>query len=249
MEKSSSLKTGKLAAGFFAFITLFAFQVFAGKLGWAAADLFTYETVDPDNLFGRLSVHHFAQMLVTLAVILIISLAMRIDFGFHLGDKKVGMRYFLYFTGAMAVIALGYHFLMEAIGQPITYAYSLTKQNVLGSLGFQLLLSGTSEEILYRALPVTLLVYVFGKNIQVTQNISLEVVLASLLFTAAHIKWTIAPFSITDLNLFGLVYAFAMGILNGLVYQKSRSIVYPILMHSISNVLMVGTGYLFAILF
>jgi membrane protease YdiL (CAAX protease family) len=159
------------------------------------------------------------------------------------------MRFFLIFSGAIALIAVAYHLFLYKTGQPIVYDYPLNKANILGSLGFQLLLSGPAEEVLYRALPVTLLVLAFGRKIYLSENITLEVVLASLLFTAAHISWTLSPFSISELNIFGLVYAFAMGILNGLVYQKSRSIIYPILMHSISNVLMVGTGYLFAFLF
>jgi len=248
MEKKKRININKLLYGGLALIALYLFQVMAGKSGWAFADLFNYDLHDPDHLFARLSVHHIIQMLIAIAVMLILKKLIETDFGFQLGDHKKGMRYFLLFTGAIAVIALVYHILMYVIEQPITYAYSLTRRNVLGTLGFQLLLSGPSEEILYRALPVTLLVYVFGKNIHINRDITLEVVLASLLFTAAHIKWTVSPFSITELNLFGLVYAFAMGILNGFVYQKSRSILYPILMHSISNVLMVGTGYLFAIL-
>lgn len=248
MEKERKHTPVKIIRGLCALIILFAFQILAGKLGWAAADLFSYETIDPNNLFARLSVHHLTQMLIALATILMINAVIRVDFGFHLGDRKVGARWFLIFTGAIAISALAYHVLMYGIGQPIDYDYPLTKWNIIGNLGFQLFLSGPSEEVLYRALPVTLLVVAFGKNINVSKNVTLEVVLTSLLFTAAHIKWTISPFSISELNLFGLVYAFAMGILNGFVYQKSRSVLYPILMHSISNVLMVGTGYLFAIL-
>lgn len=249
MEKSRNLESGILVQGISATITLFAFQMFAGKLGWAAANLFSYDTVDPNNLFGRLSVHHLTQMLIALAVILVIHLTFQTDFGFHLGDKEVAMRYFLLFTGVVAVIALVYHILMEIIGQPITHNYPLTARNIIGNLGFQLLLSGPSEEILYRALPVTVIVLALGKSIYFSKHITLEVVVAALLFTAAHIRWTISPFSISELNIFGLIYVFAMGILNGFVYQKSRSILYPILMHSTSNVLMVGTGYLFALLF
>lgn len=241
-------KTNKVLSGFLALIILFVIQFAAGKSGWAVADLFSYDKVDPNNLFARLSVHHLIIMLIALAIIFIINTVIRVDFGFHRGDRKAGMRCLLIFTGVIAVIALGYHILMEIIGQPITYNYPLTTQNMVGNLGFQLLLSGPSEEILYRALPVTLLVFAFGKKTTEIRNVTLEVVLASLLFTAAHITYTISPFSFSDLNIFGLVYAFAMGILNGFVYQKSRSILYPMLMHSISNVLMVGTGYLFTIL-
>jgi len=236
-------------SGSLTLIALFIFQVFAGKAGWSVAGLFSYEVVDPYDLFARLSVHHLVQMLIALAVILFIKATIRIDFGFHLGDSKAGAQCLLIFTSAIAGIALGYHILMELIAQPITFDYPLTTQNISGNLGFQLLLSGSSEEILYRALPVTLLAFVLGKKTTETRGVSLEVVLASLLFTMAHITWTISPFSISELNIFGLVFAFSMGILNGFVYQKSHSIFYPMLMHSISNVLMVGTGYLFALLF
>lgn len=249
MVKIERIKTNKILSGFLALIVLFVVQVFAGKSGWAVAELFSYDKANPNYIYTGLSVHHLIQMLIALAIINIINAVIRVDFGFHLGDRKAGMRWLLIFTGAIAGIALGYHILMEIIGQPITYNYPLTTQNMVGNLGFQLLLSGPSEEILYRALPITLLVLAFGRKTTEIRNVTLEVVLASLLFTAAHIKYTISPFSISDLNIFGLVYAFAMGILNGFVYQKSHSILYPILMHSFSNVFMVGFGYLFAILY
>ncbi|MCC6146684.1 MAG: CPBP family intramembrane metalloprotease [Anaerolineaceae bacterium] len=249
MIKSRNLYPVNIILSSLTLILLFVIQFSAGKLGWAAADLFSFESIDPNGLFARLSIHHLTQMLIALAIILIIQKVIQADFGFHLGDKKTGLRYLFIFTGAFAVIALGYHIFMEIIKQPITYSYPLTTRNIIGYVGFQLLLSGSSEEILYRALPVTLLVFSFGKSIYVSKNITLEVVLASLLFAAAHIKWSIPPFSILELNIFGLFYAFTMGILNGFVYQKSHSIVYPMLMHSISNVLMVGTGYVFALLF
>ncbi|MGI6317877.1 MAG: CPBP family intramembrane metalloprotease [Firmicutes bacterium] len=230
-----------------AFIALFLVQVFAGKSGWFVADLFSYDSFDPDHLFARLSVHHIVQMLIALAIITVLSKLIKADFGFQLGDSKKGLRYFLIFTAVIAVIALIYHIPMYVFGQGQAFDFPLNPKNVLGTLGFQLFLSGTSEEILYRALPVTVLVYVFGKNIQIKWDITLEVVLASFLFTVAHIKWSLFPFS-ADFNLSQLFYAFAMGTVSGIVYQQSRSILYPMLMHSISNVLMVGTGYLFAVL-
>lgn len=247
MVKDRFRSIDKLLYCSLAFIALFLVQVFAGKTGWFVADLFSYNSFDPDQLFARLSVHHFVQMLIALAVIAVLSKLIKADFGFGLGESKKGLRYFLIFTAVIAGIALIYHMLMYVLGRPLTYDFPLTANNVLGTLGFQLFLSGTSEEILYRALPVTVLVYVLGKSIRIKWDITLEVVLASVLFTAAHIKWSLFPLS-ADFNLSQLFYAFAMGTVNGIVYQQSRSILYPMLMHSISNVLMVGTGYLFFIL-
>jgi membrane protease YdiL (CAAX protease family) len=245
--KKRLYNTDKLLHGSLAFIALFFVQVLVGKSGWIVADLFSYDLFDPDHLFALLSVHHIAQMLIALAVIAVLSQLIKVDFGFRLGDSRNGLRYFLIFTGIIAAIALIYHILLYYFDQALTFDFPLTKKNVLGTLGFQLFLSGTSEEILYRALPVTVFVYVFGQSIRIKWDFTLEVVLASCLFTAAHIKWSLFPFSV-DLNLSQLFYAFAMGIVNGIVYQQTRSILYPMLMHSISNVLMVGTGYLFVFL-
>jgi len=36
--------------------------------------------------------------------------------------------------------------------------------------------------------------------------------------------------------------------IQGIAYQESQSVLYPMLMHSLANVLMVGTGYLFILL-
>jgi membrane protease YdiL (CAAX protease family) len=127
------------------------------------------------------------------------------------------------------------------------YAFPLNKGNIIGTLCFQLLLSGPAEEVLYRALPITTFVRVFGKNIEVKWGITLESIFASFLFAIAHIKWSLFPFAIeADYSQF--LYAFAQGIISGKAYQDSRSVIYPMFMHSISNVLMVGTGYLFLLL-
>ena len=247
MVKDRFCNPGKLLHISLTFIALFLVQVLVSKSGWVVADLFSYDSIDPNHLFARLYVHHFVQMLIALAVIAVLSKLIKADFGFHLGDSKNGLRYFLIFTAVIAVIALLYHILIYVPGQAQAYDFPLNQRNVLGTLGFQLFLTGTSEEILFRALPVTVLIYVFGKSIRIKGDITLEVVLASLLFTAAHIKWALFPFAV-DFNLSQFFYAFAMGTVSGIVYQQSRSILYPMLMHSISNVLMVGTGYLFAVL-
>lgn len=74
------------------------------------------------------------------------------------------------------------------------YEYELNVTNVLGSLGFQLLLSGTSEEILFRALPII----VFGEFgcREEKNNYQRAIIIASVLFSIAHIKWTIFPFTV-----------------------------------------------------
>jgi len=70
----------------------------------------------------------------------------------------------------------------------------------------------------------------------------------ALLFAVAHISWSFNPFSISA-GWVQLILSIFLGLWYGVAYQKSKSIVYPIAMHSIWNVVMVGARYVhFAIL-
>lgn len=229
-------------------IALLLFQKAVGRVGWKIADLFDFVAVDPDQLFAALSMHHLVLLVLTMIVIVILSKLLHENFGFQTGDQKMGLRILLIFSAVIIVVAFLYHGLLAQLGQPIPYDFELNKMNVFGTLGFQLLLSGPSEEILYRALPMTLLAFVSGKNRSPRKDVFPEVICSAVLFTLAHLQWSLIPFSIGEINPFSLAYAFGMGLLNGIGFQKTRSILYPILMHSISNVVMVGTGYVFSIL-
>jgi len=111
-------------------------------------------------------------------------------------------------------------------------------------------LSGPSEEILFRALSIGILTYCNGSNKErkfTKLQLSYEVIIAAVLFSIAHIRWTINPFSIS-MNYLQLIYCFVLGIAYGKAYQESNSVIYPMVMHSISNVIMVGLGYIFSII-
>ena len=186
-------------------------------------------------------------MLIALAVILVLNKLFKVNFNLGLGNRKKGIKYVAIYTAIFVGVTFVCHILMLINNTLPIYEFPLNKSNILGTLGFQLFLSGPSEEILYRALPITILVHVLGKGVKVKWNITLETIIASFLFAIAHMKWTLFPFTI-EANYFRLLYAFVQGIIMGKAYQESRSVVYPMFMHSISNVLMVGTGYLFLLL-
>lgn len=151
------------------------------------------------------------------------------------------------YVAAFVGVSLLYHILAKINNSLPVYDFPLNKRNVFGTLGFSLFLSGPVEEVIYRALPITLLVYVFGKNINTKWGITLETIIAASLFAFAHMKWSLFPVTV-EMDYFSFFYAFAQGIISGKLYQDSRSIVYPILIHSISSVLMIGTGYLFLLM-
>lgn len=238
------LVQSKTLFGITVFILLFLAQIILGKAGSFFADMVPYQKIDPFNSFARISIHHAIQMIIAIMAIVILSKQLKIDFYFKLGDKSKGMKYLALYSATFVVISVAVHIFMLSYDQLPVYNFPLDTRNILGTLGFQLFLSGPAEEIVYRALPITMLIYAFGKSVQIKGSITLEVILTSLLFSFAHIKWSLNPF-VFEVNFFSVFYAFILGCIQGIVYQKSKSILYPILMHSFSNVLMVGTGYLF----
>jgi membrane protease YdiL (CAAX protease family) len=64
-------------------------------------------------------------------------------------------------------------------------------------------------------------------------------VYAAFIFGIAHIYIGFDPLDISY-SLFQVIYAMVLGYAYGMVYIRSRSVIYPMIMHSFSNVLMVG---------
>jgi membrane protease YdiL (CAAX protease family) len=218
-----------------------------GMVGNNIADSFSYETLDPDGAYLGNIVHHTTMMLLSLVAILILRKVLKLEFGLGLGDRRVGIRFAAVYTAVLAGISLVVHVLMSMSGSLPVYDYPLSTRNIIGTLCFQLFFTGPAEELLYRALPITILVYVLGRRTNVKWGITLETTIAAFLFAIAHAKWSLFPPTF-QADYFQLLYAFAQGIIAGKAYQDSRSIIYPMFMHSISNVLMVQTGYLFILL-
>jgi membrane protease YdiL (CAAX protease family) len=121
-------------------------------------------------------------MINVLAIIAVLRKLLKNDFGFIFGESKVGIKYLIIFTVAYTAIALASHIFMHIFHQLPTYDFPLNKNNIIGILGFQLFLSGSSEEILYRALPITELSYIFRNSLKIRWNITLENIIASLFF-------------------------------------------------------------------
>jgi len=224
-------------------LILLIFQKMSVMAGKYVADLFSYEKLDPYNAYAWNFLHHITMLVIGLFAVLILRKPLKVGFGLGLGDRKTGTRFVVRYTAVLAGVSLIVHILMKISNSLPVYAFPLNTSNIVGTLCFQLFLTGPAEELLYRALPITILVRFFGENAKFKWGITLENIIAAFLFAVAHMKWSLFPLSI-EANWFQLVYAFAQGIISGKAYQDSGSVFYPMMMHSISNVLMVGTGYL-----
>lgn len=139
----------------------------------------------------------------------------------------------------MSVALVGTYIFGGFLNSIGVYDYKLNRWNVIGTLLFQLFLSGTSEEILFRSLPIAL--YMNMLNAGKKREQVFAVTLTSFLFAAAHINM----FDNFSANWFQIGYAFVLGLAYGFVFICSKSVIYPMIMHSMSNVISVGGCYLY----
>ncbi len=202
------------------------------------ARLFNYQAIDPDGAFAWVSVHHIVQALIFLIIILVLNRFKPLDFGFGWGNKKVGKRYVLSFTLIFGVGSVVSHLIVILTNTLQQFGYPLTAANIAGQMGFQLLLSGPSEELIFRAFAITMLALVIkGRVLQ--GKVSVANLIAAVIFGLAHVGFSFAPFAVSY-NLFQVIMSVTLGIFYGDCYEKAKSMYYPMMMHSISNVIMVG---------
>jgi len=169
-----------------------------------------------------------------------------LDFKLSWGNKKVGWKYVLRFTliFSIGMIASFLITLVTKSFQP--FPHPLTAKNILGYLGFQLFLSGPSEELIFRAFAITMLgLVVRGRAF--SGKVSLANIVAAVIFGLAHVSFFFAPFQVSYSPM-QVVFSVALGIFYGDCYEKSGSVFYPMIMHSIGNVLSVSATILTTIL-
>ena len=218
---------------------LYAVQFLFSRIGWYIASLFDCSSIDSNNLFAQVAIHHIVQMILAVAVIFLLYMFKNIN-GFKLRPKydAKGIMYTVIFCAVLVLYYLTVYVIGSFTHTINTYDYELNHTNVIGTLGFQVFLSGPSEEILFRSLPITLLLYALKTDSRKDQVIS--VISTAMLFGLAHIN--VFTFSVP---VFQVCYAFILGIAYGFTFIRTKSVIYPMIMHSLSNVISVGGCYLY----
>ncbi len=236
----NGLVRSALSAGFV--LLLLGVPRLAGRI----ADLFNYQAIDPDGAFAWISVHHIAQALIFLALMYVISQSSGIRFGAGWGDRRIGFRWVRIFAMIYAVYAVVSLVIVLAAGTFQEFPYPVTARNVAGQLSFQLLLSGPSEELIFRAFAITMFTLVVTGSV-FKGALSYASIIAAVIFAVAHIGVTFDPFALSY-DSFQLVYAGVLGLAYGACYEQSRSMYYPMMMHSLTNVVAVGVSVIAALL-
>jgi len=202
------------------------------------AGLFDYQSIDPDGAYAWISVHHLVQALIIVVIIVVIKAFMPLRFGFSWGDKEIGKRYVIKFTLIFGIGSLATHILMILTNSFEHFTYPLTATNIIGHLSFQFFLSGPSEELIFRAFAITMLaVMIRGKAFK--GKISAANIIAAAIFGLAHVNLYFSPFFVSY-HPFQIILSIILGIFYGDCYEKTKSMYFPMIMHSISNVIMVS---------
>jgi membrane protease YdiL (CAAX protease family) len=185
--------------------------------------------------------HHLWQMILALALIGLLSRGNFRAWGLNLDNWRESLRiikkfvlYFgVYFAGIGAVLQW---FSTTEADQIAFLGHSLNATNITGNLAFRGLLSGLSEEILFRGLIHTFLAqYFVGVWRWRGTEIPVAGIIATVIFTLVHINFRLDPFEITHLYVPQLILAFVLGLYYSIVYHRTGSLLNPILAHNFSN--------------
>ncbi len=213
----------------------------APRIGTAVADYLNpfFTVIDPDKVFMSGIVHHIVQAIVPIFIILIWKKKSFKDWGFKTGNKTAGWKWVGWFTLIWLVIYSGLTiFNLVTKNVPQTYYDVTNTRNLIGELFFRAVIVGPSEEILFRAFPIILLLT--AGYTKITKIFGCEItyagIISAVLFALAHIGFNFYPFEIYHFDLVQLITALGFGLLYAIVFHQTKSIYYPMIIHSISDV-------------
>ncbi len=163
------------------------------------------------------------------------------DFGFHKDNiwKNIAFTFILLFivgiifVGILGIIVLGLSSvrlidLNLILGTPISINWY-----GLASFPFQLICVGVSEELLFRG-------YFFTKLRSTNLGYIRSILVSSVFFGLFHVCWYISPQSpwfISDFEqmVSHVGFTFIFGIMMCIIFERTRSLVAPIIIHGLSN--------------
>ncbi len=206
-------------------------------------------SIDPDDAFLWITIHHILQLVFTVLLMKLYFKSSLDQWGFNLKNFRQSLKIFGGFSLVYLVFVLFSRFPTFVSGAPPSFDYPLTAANISGYLGFQLFLSGTGEEPLFRGFVMTVLAQSW-KGTYRAGNLEIPYagLWATLFFMIAHIGFSFSPFAITRFSIMQQFVALGLGLYYAIVFHKTRSLFGPMLSHGYSNVAMVGSQYAAAFL-
>ncbi len=235
--KTSSLSVEKYLLILFVILVI----EFAARTGSLLANHFQnlLSFIDPNHAYSWGILHHIVQFLIPLLIMIFWPRRSLKDWGFRIGDVHKGLKWIYGFTliwiGIYSAITVVY---LLQNSMPKVYYDVTNMRSFFGELGFRAFIVGLSEETLFRAFPITILIVFWNRRINIFRfTISQAGIIAAVIFCYAHIGYYVYPFQITHFNVVQLFTAAGLGLFYAIVFEETKSILYPIIIHSISDVI------------
>lgn len=185
-----------------------------------------------------LMIHHTMQFLILFIPTMVIYRTKKLDFGYCNRNYKTSRRY---------IILSALYALLISLISAIMGAYREFK---LDDFIFQLFFSGLGEEILFRSLPITVLILAGGKDyefgIKDKYTLSISVVISAVLFALGHVSISREGISFSTLQ---LISCLIVGIILGDCYKRTHNIWICMFIHGLINVLSLVFNIAFGLLF
>ncbi|HAM62377.1 MAG: hypothetical protein A2Y20_09965 [Firmicutes bacterium GWF2_51_9] len=216
------------------------------------SSILPYQSIDPYGLYLYISVHHLFQLFfAALAILFVFRLVCKnhasfmLQFGLKWPDQpSKAFRFVALFTVVWAVVQFGVGYYMVTHQMvDASIAYPLRGETLIGQYLFQLLLSGTSEELLYRSLLIGLSLVIFEKP-----KVIWIYAFTLVPFLVGHIPYQLYPFQIYQPNILQLVTVFTFGSFYTYLYLNFKSVIPPMIAHGVLNAVIITSGFLLSYL-
>jgi len=185
---------------------------------------------------GWLYSQHFFQTAWALVAIALIRIVFRFDPGLRWPREKTYIGPAILWGAFFGVLMTVVDYLPDLLARhPMDLGFPITRSNVIGWTFFEGVYVGPTEEILFRSLLVGFLMAAMPAKLTVGRySMSWAGVIVAAIFAFAHIAsfLTRPSFAAAGQQL----YAFALGVLYAYWFEKSRSVVAPIIGHNVSDV-------------
>jgi len=160
------------------------------------------------------------------------------NYGFTLAGRNLKLKFSIALGTAFALILMLLEYSLQVLAGNVESqaAYPRTVTNVVGMLSFQWVFVGIFEEPLARGLVQTRLMSELRGTVKVFRwSFHVGTIVAGVLFGVGHVvpyiffgqSWLFLGIEVVGATLFGL--------LAGYVYQETRSLAGPIVMHNIAD--------------
>lgn len=219
---------------------------FAGFVADRIAKFGTH--LDPDGVFLWGIVHHLVQLVSVVVLMLLWPGVSMSRFGWNTAERGTTRRLLVPFCLWFLLAPLGQTVFAFVSGSTVLH-FDPSPRNVAGWLGFMGLLTGPSEEALFRGFVMTVLLTAWNGRVRVMGvRLAHATILAAILFSLAHVKVHWIDLRIEHLSIGQMVIALVLGLFYGHMFERTGSLVGPIVAHSYTNVTLSGAGVLTTII-